>query len=126
MKKILIVDDEPHIAWVIKQFLERAGWKVFTALNGQLAVAVIIRDQPDVVVADVSMPKMSGIDLCRHIQNTMPDYRPLLMLLISRKDREIRSRLAQQEPIEIMVKPVSMRRLLARINDFSAQGASCS
>jgi two-component system alkaline phosphatase synthesis response regulator PhoP len=120
MKKILIVDDEPHVALVLKQFLERAGWQVFSALNGELAIDLINKEKPDAVISDVYMPKMGGIELCDFIQQNMPGYRPLLMLMTSRTDRDIRAWIVQQNQIEMMTKPISMRRLLARINDYSA------
>jgi DNA-binding response OmpR family regulator len=120
MKKILIVDDEPHVSLVLKQFLERAGWQVFSTLNGELAIDLINKEQPDAVISDVYMPKMSGIELFDFIHQKMPGYRPLLVLMTSRTDRDIRAWIAQQNRIEMMTKPISMRRLLARINDFSA------
>jgi len=120
MKKILIVDDEPHVSLVLKQFLERSGWQVFSALNGVLAIDLIKKELPDAVISDVHMPKMGGIELCDFIQHNMPGYRPLLVLMTSRTDRDIKAWLVQQSQIEMMTKPISMRRLLARINDFSA------
>lgn len=120
MKKILIVDDEPHVALVLKQFLERAGWQVFSALNGELAIDLINKEKPDAVISDVYMPKMGGIELFDFIQQNMPGYRPLLVLMTSRTDRDIRAWIVQQNQIEMMTKPISMRRLLARINDYSA------
>jgi len=120
MKKILIVDDEPHVSLVLKQFLERAGWQVFSALNGVLAIDIIKKELPDAVISDVHMPKMGGIELCDFIQRNLPGYRPLLVLMTSRTDRDIKAWIVQQSQIEMMTKPISMRRLLARINDFSA------
>lgn len=120
MKKILIVDDEPHVPLVLKQFLERAGWQVFSALNGELAIDLINKEKPDAVISDVYMPKMGGIELFDFIQQNMPEYRPLLVLMTSRTDRDILAWIVQQNQIEMMTKPVSMRRLLARINDYSA------
>lgn len=120
MKKILIVDDEPHIALVLKQFLERAGLQVFTALNGELGLALIAQERPDVIVTDVQMPKMGGIELCETIQREHSDLPCLLILMTSRTDREIRIWVDQQNNIEMMEKPLSMRRLLVRINDYFA------
>jgi len=121
MKKILIVDDEPHVALVLKQFLERAGLCVLTALNGELALSIIKQEAPDVIVTDVQMPKMGGIELCETIKKTMPDLNSLLILMTSRTDREIRIWVEQQANIEMMEKPLSMRRLLVRINDYFAR-----
>jgi DNA-binding response OmpR family regulator len=124
MKKVLIVDDEPHVALVLKQFLERSGLKVFTALNGQLAVDLINKEYPDAIVTDVQMPKMGGIELCELLRHDMPQYRPLVILMTSRTDREIRNWVEQQDQIEMMEKPLSMRRLLVRINEYLANFSS--
>lgn len=117
MKKVLIVDDEPHVALVLKQFLERSGLKVLSALNGEKALELIQSEQPGAVVTDVQMPKMSGIELCETLQSNMPDYHPLIVLMTSRTDRDIRSWVEQNDQVEMMEKPLSMRRLLVRIND---------
>jgi DNA-binding response OmpR family regulator len=117
MKKILIVDDEPHVALVLKQFLERSGLKVLSALNGEKALEIIESEQPDAVVTDVQMPKMGGIELCETLQSNMPDYQPLLVLMTSRTDRDIRIWVEQHGRVEMMEKPLSMRRLLVRINE---------
>ena len=118
MKKILIVDDEPHVALVLKQFLERAELKVFTALNGELALELIKTEQPHVIITDVQMPRMGGIELCETLKQAFPNLNCLLILMTSRTDREIRIWLEQQPHIEMMEKPLSMRRLLIRINDY--------
>jgi two-component system alkaline phosphatase synthesis response regulator PhoP len=120
MKKVLIVDDEPHVSLVLKQFLERSGLQVFTALNGELAIKLIEKEQPDAVISDVQMPKMGGIELCETVQQNLPDYHPLIVLMTSRTDRDIRTWVEQHSHIEMMEKPISMRRLLVRIHDHFA------
>ncbi|MEQ1528069.1 MAG: response regulator [Methylococcales bacterium] len=118
MKKILIVDDELHVAKVLKQFLERSGLQVATAINGESALEAIGKDKPDVIVTDVQMPKMGGIELCETLQQSQPIFSGLIILMTSRTDREIRIWLERQNNIEMMEKPLSMRRLLIRINDY--------
>lgn len=118
MNKILIVDDEPHVALVLKQFLEKAGLQVFTALNGELALSLIEQEHPDVIVTDVQMPKMGGIELCETVQRNYSDLNCLLLIMTSRTDRDIRIWVEQQNNIEMLEKPLSMRRLLGRINDY--------
>jgi DNA-binding response OmpR family regulator len=117
MKKVLIVDDEPHVSLVLKQFLERSRLKVFTALNGKLAIELIEKELPDAVITDVQMPKMGGIELCETILESMSDYHPLIVLMTSRTDRDIRAWVEQHSAIEMMEKPISMRRLLVRIHE---------
>ncbi len=120
MKKILIVDDEPHVLFVLKQFLERSGFEVFTALNGQLALELISKEQPEVLVTDVQMPTMNGISLCESLVEQSSGSPGLILLMTSRTDRDIRTWVDTQNNIVMLEKPLSMRHLVNRINDYFA------
>ena len=120
MKKILLVDDEPHVTLVLQQFLERSGYIVSTALNGQLALEAIEREQPDIVITDVQMPKMNGIELSEQIISQYPQLSQLIIIMTSRTDRDIRTWADQFDSVELMEKPLSMRRLVIRLNDYFA------
>jgi two-component system alkaline phosphatase synthesis response regulator PhoP len=121
MKNILIVDDEPHVAIILKQFLERSGYHVITVLNGEQALSVIASDLPDLIITDVQMPKMNGIQLCETIKKEIPHYHNLIIMMTSRTDTDIRNWIATFPHIELMEKPLSMRRLAARIKDYFEQ-----
>jgi DNA-binding NtrC family response regulator len=116
MKKILIVDDEPHVSLILKQFLERAGYKVNTALNGEQALASIAEQMPDVLITDVQMPKMGGIELCETLASRHPELGQLIILMTSRTDRDIRVWAEKHDTIPLMEKPLSMRRLAALLS----------
>ena len=73
-QKILIVDDEPDILELIEYNLKKEGYQVFLARNGQEAVAEAKRSLPDLIVLDIMMPKMDGIEACR-IMRTMPEFK---------------------------------------------------
>jgi len=123
MKKILIVDDEPHICTILKQFLERSDYQVDSAMNGQQALDKIAQEMPDLLITDVQMPKMNGIELCETISRDYPALQKLIIIMTSRTDVDIRTWAEPQQHIELMEKPLSMRRLLVRLNDhFSSQG----
>ncbi len=121
MKKLLVVDDEPHVSMILKQFLERSNYQVTTALNGQQALAKIAKEMPDLLITDVQMPKMNGIDLCEEINRSFPELQKLIIVMTSRTDGDIRTWVAPHAHIELMEKPLSMRRLISRLNDFFAQ-----
>ena len=116
MKKILIVDDQPHVSLILKQFLERAGYSVNTALNGEQALASIAEQMPDVLITDVQMPKMSGIELCETIASRYPELCQLIIMMTSRTDRDIRVWAESHGHILLMEKPLSMRRLAAQMS----------
>lgn len=116
MKNILVVDDEPHVSLLLKQFLERIGYNVNTALNGEQALDFISQNMPDALITDVQMPKMGGLELCETITSRYPDVCKLIILMTSRTDREIRVWAESHDHILIMEKPLSMRRLGGLIN----------
>ena len=116
MKKILVVDDEPHVSMILKQFLERANYQVTSALNGQQALDKIAQEMPDLLITDVQMPKMNGIELCETINSDYPALQKLIILMTSRTDNDIRVWAEPHQHIELMEKPVSMRRLTERLN----------
>ena len=118
-KKILIVDDEPHVSAILKQFLERSGYQVKTVLNGQQALMQIAQDRPDLLITDVQMPVMNGIELCERVGHEVPQLNDLIMMT-SRTDSHIRTWAKSKKHIELMEKPLSMRRLLIRLNEYFA------
>ncbi|SJM93373.1 putative Response regulator receiver protein [Crenothrix polyspora] len=126
MKKILITDDEPHVSLLLKQFLERAGYSVSTALNGEQALACLAEQIPDVLITDVQMPKMSGLELCETIAGRYPEFGPFIILMTSRTDRDIRLWVEQHSQIMLMEKPLSMRRLALQLSQHFEALGSCN
>jgi CheY-like chemotaxis protein len=118
MRKILIVDDEPHITMVLKHFLERSKLSVLSALNGNRASELISKHRPEVIIADVHMPGPNGLDLCEKILQQMPDYHPLFILMTSRLDRDSRSWSQQHDSVVIMEKPLSCWRVLVCLRTY--------
>jgi CheY-like chemotaxis protein len=118
MKKILIIDDEPHVSLLLKQFLERAGYSVDTALNGEQALVRFVEQMPDVLITDVQMPKMNGIELCETIACRYPELSVFIILMTSRTDRDIRLWVEQHSQIMLMEKPLSMRRLALQLSQY--------
>ena len=66
--KILVVDDQPINVQLLKRKLEREGMTVFTANSGQEALALVTAEKPDLILLDVMMPDMDGIEVCQHLQ----------------------------------------------------------
>jgi DNA-binding NtrC family response regulator len=78
-KKILVVDDVDTIARVYARFLERQGYEVRIAFNGDEALGEWERFKPDLVISDIRMPKMSGFELASAMRKTKPDQKIILM-----------------------------------------------
>ena len=123
MKRILIVDDEPHVIRVLKLMLERAGYAVESEPNGEAALARLHKAQPDVLITDLQMPRMNGRELCERIQTEMPERRFLIFILTSRTEVEHREWSARLHNVLFLEKPVSIHKLLAMLNAHFAAAA---
>jgi DNA-binding response OmpR family regulator len=109
---ILIVDDEPKIVKLVRDYLERGGFRVTTAANGPTALAIARADKPDLIVLDLNLPGMDGLDVCRQLRRESDV--PIIMLTarVEETDRLIGLELGADDYI---VKPFSPRELVARV-----------
>ena len=111
--QILVVDDDPHICEVICFALEKAGMSTVTASNGADALAAFTRVEPDLVILDVGMPDMDGLEVCRCIRKSADT--PIVFL--SARDEEIDRILGLEiGGDDYVTKPFSPRELVARVN----------
>jgi two-component system OmpR family response regulator len=111
-QRILVVDDEPHIRDVICFALERAGMTSTTARNGTEAMMAFRRGGIDLVILDIGMPDMDGLEVCRHIRKTST----LPILFLSARDEEIDRVLGLEiGGDDYVTKPFSPRELVARV-----------
>ena len=117
--RILIADDEPHVIRVMKMALEKAGYTVQSAPDGQAALERIRADQPDVLVADIRMPVMSGRELCERIREEMPESDMLIFVVTSGTDAKHREWSMSVSNLRFMEKPVSVRNLIRVIEEYS-------
>jgi len=120
MKKIVIADDEPHVLRVLKLSLEREGYHVEAFPNAAKALVRIEQEQPDILITDISMPVMSGEELCRHIQQEMPDRKFLIFVLTSRTEVEHREWSRAIDNLSFLEKPVSIRNLINNLHEYFA------
>ena len=112
MKHILVVDDEPRIAQICRDYLERAGFTVMAAGNGADAVALARAKQPDLIVLDLGLPKMDGLDVTRAIRarSNVP-----IIMLTARVDEGDRVAGLELGADDYITKPFSPRELVARV-----------
>ena len=111
-QKILVVDDEAEIVRLVRAYLERAGFAVVTASEGRQALAVFRHERPNLVVLDLNLPGMDGLDVCRALRRDSDV--PIIMLTarIEETDRLIGLELGADDYI---VKPFSPREVVARV-----------
>ena len=112
MKKILVVDDEKPISDIISFNLENEGYAIEKAYDGEQALEVFEKSQPDLVILDLMLPKMDGLEVCREIrkQSAVP------VIMLTAKDSEIDKVLGLELGADDYVtKPFSNRELIARV-----------
>ena len=112
MKQILVVDDELRIADICRDYLERAGFKVMTANNGADALTLARTRHPDLVVLDLGLPRMDGLDVARALRKR--SNVPIIMLTarVDERDKLIGLELGADD---YMTKPFSPKELVARV-----------
>jgi two-component system alkaline phosphatase synthesis response regulator PhoP len=109
---ILVVDDEKQIVKLARDYLERASFRVLTAGDGLTGLAAARRERPDLIVLDLTLPEMDGLDVCRALRRESDV--PIIMLTarVEETDRLIGLELGADDYIS---KPFSPRELVARV-----------
>ena len=112
--KILVVDDEPPIVDVLVYNLERANYEVLVARDGEQALAVARREQPDLVILDLMLPRLDGLEVCRALRRE----RDVPIIMLTARDGEV-DRVVGLElgADDYVVKPFSVRELVARVRN---------
>jgi DNA-binding response OmpR family regulator len=112
MKTILVVDDEPKIATLARDYLEHAGYAVLTAGDGATALTTIRQRHPDLVVLDLGLPGLDGLDVTREVRrdSTVP------IVMLTARDDELDKLLGLELGADdYLTKPFSPRELVARV-----------
>ena len=109
-KKILIIDDEPEICKMITEFLFDAGYSASYALNGPDGLAMIKRDSPSLVLLDIGMPSMNGMEVMRLIHEQFPALP--VVVLTGQRDTETVKKMIELGASEYLTKPIHMETLL--------------
>jgi DNA-binding response OmpR family regulator len=123
-KRVLVVDDSHTVASVLKYFLELEGFEVRLAANGRIGLATALDEHPDLIISDVYMPDMGGLDMVRTIraESHMADVR--ILMLTSESSVDCETELLSAGADDYIVKPIEPRRLAARVNALFARSRS--
>ncbi len=113
--KILLVDDEQDILEFIGYALKKEGYAIFTALNGKDAITSAKKETPDLIILDIMMPEMDGIETCREIR-AIPNLKNTLITFLSARNEDY-SQIAGFEvgADDYITKPVRPRVLVSRV-----------
>ncbi len=121
--KILVADDEPNIVISLEYLLKREGYTVVTARDGQQALEVIAREQPDLVLLDVMMPKKTGFEVCQELRsNEVTQAVKVLMLTAKGRDTDVAKGLALGADAYI-TKPFATKELVQKVAEMLGRTA---
>ncbi len=115
MKRILIVDDEPHVRRVLQLSLERAGYEVQMEHDGKAGLEHALADPPDALVTDINMPRMTGRELVQALHAALPAREFPVIVMTSLTAREERVWVSAIPGVDFLEKPLSPRELVARL-----------
>lgn len=117
---ILIVDDDPDIRELVAFKLRQMGYGVRVEKDGELGLAAAKTDQPDLILLDVMMPKISGIEMCRRLRDDVATTDiPIILITAKAQEADVERGFAAGAN-EYIVKPFSPRDLVARVENMLA------
>lgn len=115
---VLVVDDEPNLCNVLRRILEREGYQVLTAPDGETALRLIKRNEPDVVLLDLMMPGIDGREVCWRIR----EFSPKTRIIYFTAKAELTSTLGAKELYKgadgFIAKPATSKRILSTVDSI--------
>ena len=115
MKSILVVDDEPDIVTLVSYNLKKAGFTVTSAADGEEALAIIRGSRIDLIVLDLMLPGIHGLELCRILRNNAKTVHIPVIMLTAQGEEEDKIRGLDTGADDYLTKPFSPRELVARV-----------
>ena len=117
-KKILIVDDEPDILEILNFNLQKEGYEIFTATDGNDAIVKAKKHEPDLIILDIMMPGKSGIEVCK-ILRAMPEFEDtLIIFLTALSDDTSEIRGLEIGADDYITKPISTKVIASKVNSL--------
>jgi len=116
MKKILVIDDHPDNVFILQDRLEREGFEVITAYDGESGINKAIEELPDLILLDIMMPGISGFDVCKTVVNDERTRDIPIILVTALTDAKDLKEGLQLGAYDYIKKPFNKTELIARIN----------
>lgn len=125
-KKILIVDDDQLMQKLLEYIIKKAGYQVSVADNGSNAIKIVKRDKPDLIISDVEMPKMNGLELCQKLKENI-DTKVIPIILIT-NNTQIQDKIIgfRSGADDYFMKPLHLKNLLTRVQSLLESGDALS
>ncbi len=115
LRKILIIEDESDLIKLLKYNLEKEGFRVSYATDGSIALAEVRRDPPDLVILDLMLPGLDGLEVCRQLRRSDKFSRIPVLMLSARSEEADRIVGLELGADDYVTKPFSMREVVARV-----------
>ncbi len=109
MPRVLVVDDEPAVAEALRLYLKFAGYEALTALSGAEALRKVQGARPDLILLDIKMPKMDGLEVLHHIRLMDPGVRVIVFTAV--RDEQVRREALAHGAADFVTKPVDLKYL---------------
>ena len=124
MSKILIVEDDPDIRELLRFNLEKAGYNIFLAEDGEKALTLARKHAPDIILLDLMLPGVDGLEVCRTLKKD-PELQRISVIMVTAKGEEM-DRVVGLElgADDYVVKPFSLREVVLRIRKILDRGKS--
>jgi len=113
--KILVVDDEPDILEFLRYNLEKEGYEVETASNGEDGIALAEKMKPDLIILDIMMPKLDGVEVCRQLRSKPPFRNTVITFLTAREEDYSQIAALDVGGDDYITKPIRPRVFLSRV-----------
>jgi DNA-binding response OmpR family regulator len=110
--RVLIIEDDPNVAEVVARYLEREGFRVQTASDGRVGLEEALADLPDLVILDLMLPSVGGLEICRRLRSVAP---VAVIMLTARGEEADRIAGLEMGADDYIAKPFSPRELTARV-----------
>lgn len=116
---ILIVDDEPHLRNGLRRILEKEGYEVTTAPDGETALKLVRDKKPDVVLLDIMMPGMDGREVCQRIREIDATVQVVYITARAGPNDPVQLKQLRSEAEALITKPATSKRIISTVNGLS-------
>lgn len=117
MKTILVIDDHSALRYILSFDLQKAGYKTYTAGNGEKGILVAIEEKPDLILLDVSMPGINGFETCRRLKEKEETKNiPIIMVTAKSQEKDLIEGVESGATF-YMIKPFKFQDLLERVKE---------
>ncbi len=116
--RILIVDDEPNIVLSLEYLMKKEGFEVLTAVNGEEALRLVERDQPDLILLDIMIPKLDGYEVCQSVRAD-PNCDGIRIIMLTAKGRAVEREKGLALGADAYIsKPFSTREVVEKVRSI--------